>query len=416
MLNEGNGLVPKIGGKVRVGFLNTHPIQYFAPLYAYLNRSEDLAITVLYLSDYSVRGAQDHAFGRVVKWDIDLLSGYDARFITGAATREELSGFFSMVVPAVWKEIRRSGLDALVVHGHSPAAQLVGIAAAKASGIPVFMRGETHLGLSRGSVKALLRKFVMRAFYARLNGVLAIGSANKAFYRAMGVPERRIFPTPYTVDNSRFMQAARITDRERVELRAMLGVRDERPILLYSAKFEDRKCPGDLLRAAAQLNRDGAVFQLAMIGSGAMEAELRSLATALGMGNVHFHGFVNQSAIPRIYAACDVFVLPSKNEPWGLAINEAMCAGLPIVASAEVGCVPDLIRDGVNGRTFPAGNIGMLASVLRCLIDDSAARHAMALASRDIISGWSFAEVGEGLRMALRSVGLSALPSRVTAQ
>jgi glycosyltransferase involved in cell wall biosynthesis len=415
MLNGAHALASRHGGKVRVGFLNTHPIQYFAPLYAYLNQSEDLAITAIYLSDYSVRGAQDHAFGRVVKWDVDLLSGYDARFVAGAPERDEPNGFFSMIVPVVWSEIRRNALDALVVHGHSPAAQIVGIAAAKASGIPVFMRGETHLGLSRGSVKASLRKFVMSAFYARLDGVLAIGSANRAFYRAMGVPARRIFSVPYTVDNSRFIEAARLTNAERAEMRRMLGVEDDCPIILYSAKFEQRKRPGDLVRAAAKLNAEGASFHLAMVGSGAREAELRSLAQELGVGNMHFHGFVNQSAIPRIYGACDIFVLPSENEPWGLAVNEAMCAGLPIVAAAEIGCVPDLVRDGVNGRIFQAGDIAGLAAALRPLIDDKEKRRAMGTASSEIIARWSYAEAREGLRMALRSVGLNALPpQRVT--
>ena len=82
-----------------------------------------------------------------------------------------------------------------------------------------------------------------------------------------------------------------------------------------------------------------------------------SLTTRLGLDNVHFHGFANQSVLPQIYGAADVFVLPSENEPWGLAVNEAMCAGLPIVASAEVGCVADLVRAGVNGQTFAAGDV-----------------------------------------------------------
>jgi|SRR5579871_1335331 len=393
--------------KIRLGFLNTHPIQYFAPLYAYLNQSDDLEVSAIYLSDYSVRGAQDHAFGRVVKWDVDLLSGYDAHFVRGASTRGESRGFFSTVVPAVWGEVRRSGLDALVVHGHSPAAQLVGIAAAKAAGIPVFMRGETHLGLSRTSVKLRLRKLVMGTLYARLNGVLAIGSANAAFYRAMGVPERRIFLTPYTVDNARFTEAARLTREERADVRRGLGVADDRPIVLYSAKFDARKCPQDLLRAAAQLNAEGAVFQLAMIGSGALETELRGLAASLGMQNVHFHGFVNQSTMPGIYGACDIFVLPSRNEPWGLAINEAMCAELPIVAAAEIGCVPDLVKQGLNGYTFTAGDISGLSAVLRPLVGSADGRRKMGAASREIISRWSYAEVRQGLRMALASAGLS---------
>ena len=402
-------------GKIRLAFLNTHPIQYFAPLYAYLNQSDDLEISAIYLSDYSVRGAQDHAFGRVVKWDVDLLSGYDARFVAGASSRGEVRGFFSTIVPAVWGEVRRSGIDALVVHGHSPAAQLIGVAAAKAAGIPVFMRGETHLGLSRSPLKLQLRKLAMGTLYSGLNGVLAIGSANAAFYRAMGVPERRIFLTPYTVDNARFMEAARLTPEQRTGMRLELGVADERPILLYSAKFDARKCPQDLLRAAAQLNAEGAIFQLAMIGSGALEPELRAIVQSLGMPNVHFHGFVNQSMMPSIYGACDIFVLPSHDEPWGLAINEAMCAELPIIASAEIGCVPDLVKDGVNGHTFSAGDIAGLAAALRPLVGNPDLRRKMGAASREIISRWSYAEVAQGLRSALASVGLSALQKSLAA-
>ena len=61
--------------------------------------------------------------------------------------------------------------------------------------------------------------------------------------------------------------------------------------------------------------------------------------------------------MPGLYAASDVFVLPSDDEPWGLAVNEAMCASLPVVVSREVRCVTDLLRDGVNGYTPAAGDI-----------------------------------------------------------
>src|SRR3954452_18866216 len=82
--------------KLRVAFLNTHPIQYFAPLYAYLNQTGVFEITALYLSDFSVRGSLDAAFGQAVKWDVDLLSGYNVRFVAGADLREEPKGLFSM--------------------------------------------------------------------------------------------------------------------------------------------------------------------------------------------------------------------------------------------------------------------------------------------------------------------------------
>ena len=162
---------------------------------------------------------------------------------------------------------------------------------------------------------------------------------------------------PYAVDNARFTEGSRLSDEQRRKVRAELGVADADPIVLYAAKLQARKHPDDLLRAAARLKDRGIRFHVVMVGSGEMAAELVDLAARLGLENVHFHGFANQSALPQIYGAADVFVLPSENEPWGLAVNEAMCAGLPIVASAEIGCAADLVRAGVNGQTFAAGDV-----------------------------------------------------------
>jgi len=393
--------------KLRVVFVNTHPIQYFAPLYAYLNRTAEFEVTALYLSDFSVRGYLDRAFGQAVKWDIDLLSGYDARFIKGAGLRNEPAGFFSIIAPQIWREVSRGGFDALVVHGHTPAAALIAVAAARWAGLPVFARGETHLGLSRGLLKRLVRKPVISAFYRSLSGVLAIGSANAAFYRAIGMPEERIFSMPYTVDNARFIEGSRLSDEQRKKVRAELGVADADPIVLYAAKLQARKHPDDLLRAARLLQNRGIRFHVVMVGSGEMTAELVNLTARLGLENVHFHGFANQKVLPQIYGAADVFVLPSENEPWGLGVNEAMCAGLPIVASAEVGCVPDLLHAQVNGQTFAAGDVEGLTNALQPILADAETRQRMGAASHDIISRWSYAECASGLHAALAGCGVA---------
>jgi glycosyltransferase involved in cell wall biosynthesis len=262
--------------------------------------------------------------------------------------------------------------------------------------------------LRRSTLKNLFRRPLIGTYYRRLDGVLAIGSANREFYRAIGVRKRRIFDMPYTVDNRRFMTGARLAESEREELRAGFGVNDNRPIVLYAAKFQRRKRPDDLLRAAARLKREGIIFHLLMVGSGEMETDLRALAQHLALSNIHFTGFMNQAGLPRVYAACDLFVLPSESEPWGLAVNEAMCAGLPIVTSSEIGCVPDLVHDGRNGRSFVAGDVGGLTDALRPLLTDPDLRRRMGAASRDIIARWSYTECRAGLRAALASVGLGS--------
>ena len=115
-------------------------------------------------------------------------------------------------------------------------------------------------------------------------------------------------------------------------------------------------------------------FAVVMAGSDELEQELRSFCNEQALDHVVFLGFINQSELPRLYAASDVFVLPSEYEPWGLAVNEAMSASLPVVVSREVGCVADLVQEGVNGATPAAGNIEGLARALRRLIEDEPER------------------------------------------
>ena len=139
-------------------------------------------------------------------------------------------------------------------------------------------------------------------------------------------------------------------------MRGRYHVATDQPCVLYAAKFTRRKRPGDLLAAALRLRGMTDVpFAVVMAGSGELEAVLVTTAKQHRLDNVVFTGFINQSDLPALYSASDIFVLPSQDEPWGLAINEAMCAGLPVIVSREVGCAFDLVTDGENGFTPAAG-------------------------------------------------------------
>lgn len=385
--------------KTRIAVVNTHPIQYFGPLYAYLNSSSDIEVTALYLSEFSLRGATDHGFGQVVKWDVDLLAGYPHSFIGPNAKTLVPSGFSSTIVPQIWDAVRRGGFDALWIHGHGVAANLIALAAAKVSGIPVFMRCETHLGLPRARWQVALRKPLMSMLYQICDGFLAIGSANRDFYRAMGVSDNRISFVPYTVDNARFIAKATLSVEQRLATRERYGISSYRPAILYVSKFMRRKHPDHLVEAARRLMTEGLAFDLVLAGSGEMRAELEQLTRDLP--NVIMPGFINQQEMPTLLGACDIFVLPSEDEPWGLIVNEAMCAGLPVVVSSEVGCVADLVEEGGNGHTFQARDIEGLIDALRPIVSDRGLRKAMSDRSRELIEGWSYRECLEGLREAV---------------
>lgn len=134
-------------------------------------------------------------------------------------------------------------------------------------------------------------------------------------------------------------------------------------------------------------------------GTREIARELDTMRHALD--NVVFRGFVNQSALPALYATSDVFVLPCEHEPWGFAVNEAMCASLPVVVSREVGCVADLARDGLNGYTPAAGDIDGLARALQRLIEDERLRPRQGQASLARILQWGYQQCLDGIRSAL---------------
>lgn len=389
----------------RVAVVNSHPIQYFAPLYAALNQDPSLEVTALYASDISVRGGMDPGFGHEVKWDVDLLSGYPSVFLGKKARRRVPSGFWSLVCPEVWPEIRSGRYDAVWIHGYAYAVDILAFLAAKSRGLPVFFRSETHLGLRRTGWKRRVRDGVLSVATRFVDGFLAIGSANRHYYRALGVPERRIFDVPYAVDNERFMSAATLTAGEREAVRQKFGLPLDRPVVLFASKLIPRKHPDDLVRAMARLRDEGLAASLLFVGSGEMEPALRSLVVDYNLdGIVFFGGFVNQAELPRVYAASDVFVLPAENEPWGLIVNEVLCAGLPVIVAAEVGCVADLVRDGRNGLLMQAGDVAALTTALRRLVANGAERVAMGRYGLELIREWNYERCRRGVVAAAESV------------
>lgn len=383
--------------KVRIAVVNSHPIQYFAPLYVYLNRDKELEVTALYCSDFGQRSDVDQAFKQVFKWDIDLLSGYRVVFLGKRFSKRVLGGFWSLIVPEIWSEIRSGSYDVVWLHGYNYAAYIIAFLAAKSKGLPVFMRGETHLRLRSPEWKRRIHTFVLKHAFGLVDAFLAIGSANRQYYRVMGVPDRKIFDMPYTVDNDRFIAGASLTQEERKSVRTRFGLPSDKLVLLYASKFMRRKHPDDLIRAAALLRERGHEFFVFMVGGGEMDAELRILVQGLGLTNVVFGGFVNQAELPRVYAASDVFVLPAENEPWGLTVNEVMCAGLPVLVGDEVGCVPDLVKDEINGYHIKAGNAQSLADALERMLVDPKRRIDMGLQSLTMIRNWSYEQCRVGL-------------------
>jgi glycosyltransferase involved in cell wall biosynthesis len=385
----------------RLTILNSHPIQYFAPLYRRIAQDPEIDLTVYYCSRQGVEEYADAGFGQSVKWDVPLLEGYNYKFLPNLIQRDKVGGMFSLVNLGVASEIAKHRFDALWVHGHNYITYLLAIAVAKMTGTRTMMRCETHLMLECPAWKRNMRSVLMRAFYRSFDGFLPIGTNNADFYRYHGVPERKLFTVPYTVDNNFFAQEVRRYRNEIDSVKQELGIHDDGPVILFASKFSKRKHPMDVLVAYHNLVMRGIQAHLVFVGSGEEEARLRAYSQEHALSQVHFLGFQNQSLLPKFYALADIFVLPSENEPWGLIINEVMCAGLPIVTTDKVGAVADLVRHGENGFLYEAGDILLLTNHLLTLCTDRELRTRAGARSFEIIQNWSYDQCVEGIKRAL---------------
>jgi len=397
----------------RVAYLVSHPIQYQAPLLRRLSAHPEIDLVVYYMDDGGARRRLDPEFGVAVQWDVPLLDGYAWRLLRNRSPWPDADHFLRFVHPEIIAVLRRERYDALIVHGYAHATEWLAFAGALASRTPVLLRGESTLLGRRPLWLALARRVVLRALLRRIRAALAIGTLNYAFYRAHGVAEDRIFRVPYAVDNDRFRAEADRLRGRRDALREELGWPRGVPVILYVGKLIPRKRPMDLLEAYARVVADHP-SALVFLGEGSERDRLEAEARRRALGHVLITGFVNQTAIARCYAAADLLVLPSSHEPWGLALNEGMCFGLPVVASSMVGAAPDLVRDGENGFVYPVGDTEALARALAALLGDPDRRRRMGERSREIVQAFSYDADLRGILEALHSIAPrgSAAPRR----
>jgi glycosyltransferase involved in cell wall biosynthesis len=204
------------------------------------------------------------------------------------------------------------------------------------------------------------------------------------------------------VDNEFFMSLGDRWRAQREEVRQQLGFPPGLPTVLYSGKFTPRKRPMDLIEAASRVRT---ALGILFVGDGPLRSALESEVLRRKLKYVRFVGFQNQSALPRFLAAADIFACPSSYESYGLAVNEAMCMELPVLATTAVSAAADLVRNGENGFLFPVGDVEALAQRLDQLAVSPEICGAMGRRSREMIRDWNYDACVEGVLDALEYVG-----------
>jgi len=349
--------------RYRVLAVGTHPVQYMAPIFRRMAAHPGFDLHVAYCSLRGAEAGHDPEFGTTVQWDVPLLEGYSWSHVPNRGSGDE--SFFGLRNPGLATLIREGHYDAVLCFvGYVRATFWIACRAARSSGAAFLFGTDTITLAPRDGArwKSAVKKILWPRLFGLADQVIVPSSGAYDLMVSLGLPSERVTLTPYCVDNDWWMRQSAAVDRAAV--RASWGASDSDAVILFCAKLQPWKRPGDLLRAFAAAKLSNALLVIA--GEGPLRGELESLAGTLGIADrVRFLGFVNQTQLPAVYTSADLMVLPSEYEPFAVVVNEAMCCGCPVAASDHVGAARDLVAPVRKEFVFPSGDIAALATLLK---------------------------------------------------
>ncbi len=388
--------------KYKIGILSTHPIQYYAPWYRELAKYPEIELEVFYCHAQTPQDQARAGFAVSFEWDIPLLEGYKYRFLTNKSRHPNVYTFFGCNTPEIKQIISKGSYDAFIVQGWYVLSFWQAMIACWKTRTPLFVRGDSHLGLCTSAIKKGLKYLFYRWFIPKFDAYLVVGKRNEEYYLYYGARRERMFFSPHCVDNYYFSYSHDILKPQRERLRQRLGIPRDALVFLFVGKLIPRKRPKDFLRAIELAASKVKNLHGLVVGDGPLRSELEAFSRELNLP-VTFVGFLNQRSLPEAYAVSDILALISKDrETWGLVVNEAMCSELPVIVSNEAGCQPDLVCPGSNGETFSSGDIKRLADIFVDFSFKRAHLNEMGKKSFRLIQRYSVSQAAKAVLNALK--------------
>ena len=381
---------------MKLAIISTHPIQYYAPLFRLLSKSDKIRIKVFYTFEKETK-VYDPGFGKSFQWDIPLLEGYEYSFVSNLGNKGK--SFFTVSNPTLISEIQAWHADAVLIFGWNYRSHFKVMRYFKGK-VPVLFRGDSTLLDEKPCIRIMLRRLFLKWVYSYVDIAFYVGTNNKAYFLKHGLKNEQLVFAPHAVDNGRFGENATDKEMEAKAWRSKLGIAGSDLVFLFAGKLEPKKNPAILIESFLEIKNEK--VKLLLLGDGILKEQLKAISN--NDERILFVEFQNQKLMPVVYRMADVFVLPSKGpgETWGLAVNEAMACGRAILVSDKVGCATDLIEDGKNGYIFRSSDIASLKEKINKLVSNKDSLAEMGKASAALINEWNFNVIASAVKNVLK--------------
>ena len=254
------------------------------------------------------------------------------------------------------------------------------------------------------------KEWVKQRIVREYDSALCAGQPQRSYLERLGLGSKRIFEGLDAIDNEFFWRGAEQSRKNPDLYRSLPGLQTPGPFFLASARFVKGKNLDGLLRGYARYRQKlvtasggRAPWRLVILGDGIERRAIEAQIKAEDIRGVSLPGVRQIDELPVYYGLADVFIHPTYQDTWGLVVNEAMAAGLPVLVSRGSGCALDLVHEGENGFTFVPENAETLADLMVLMSSAQLDLKAMGQASRDLISQWGPKRFAQGLFGAMQA-------------
>lgn len=371
--------------EARVAIITGIPTPYREPVFAELATRPGIKLSVCYCA----KAHADVAWESVSTDSVDTAK-YGRRFPKNWTPqrwqRLPLIGYTNV---GVWPFLWNYKPDFVVIYGYTQLAHWLTFFYCLFFRIPFALRSDSNIYLQeKPSLLTQLRTLLVFPIVKSASAFLCVGTANRQFWKSLGASEQKLFDAPFAIDRSQFETAA----QQRSEC--------DTPRFLYVGRLIPRKGVDELIEAFNHIAAKGDAT-LTIVGDGPEKRVLMQMQTEKAARLTTWVGRIENHRVCEFMAAADVLVLPSKYEPWGLVVNEAMAAGLPVIASRKVGAAVDLIRTGVTGLMLDNAHHAELIEAMRFFCDNPIRCSELGQNARNYSRSWNFVTTIDGFVRAI---------------
>lgn len=290
-----------------------------------------------------------------------------------------------------WKEMKHiKKYDFSLIYNFCIKYGVIAFTISKFKKIPIFLNADGGF-INHHPIKDLVKKFIVK----NCDMYFSSGSAADAFFYEYGGTETKIRHHHFTSLTNQDIMSSPSGTQEKTELKKILGLDTNFNYVISVGQFIHRK-GFDLLLNAWEPVSEHKNWKLLIIGGGELESDLKEqILKSKNKDSVILMNFMEKSELIKYYKASDLFCLLTREDVWGLVVNEAMAVGLPVITTRQCVAGNELITDGENGYIVDCDDTAAATSAITHLIEYEELRTKMAKNNVAKMQGQTIENIGK---------------------